>query len=208
MKQLPTRLFITLGIVLVFFSVVILGFTFYPVALVEIQYRFNPPNPRAVAATASGAIPSGQPVILPVDENFGIVIPKIGANAKVVANVNPYDSRAYQTALTKGVAHAKGTVFPGEVGNIFIFSHSSANFYEAGRYNSIFYLLDKMENGDEIDLFYNKQKFTYKVKDKKIVEASAVPYLNPSGTKKVLTLMTCWPPGTTLKRLIVLAEAD
>lgn len=63
-----------------------------------------------------------------------------------------------------------------------------------------------MEKGDEILLYYNKEKFKYQVTDKKIVDASEVKYLTGTGDKKTITLMTCWPPGTTLKRLIVIGE--
>jgi len=144
--------------------------------------------------------------ITPIDEAFGIVIPKLGANARIIPNVNPYDSSVYQQALTQGVAHATGTVFPGRVGNVFLFSHSSVNFYEANRYNSIFYLLYKLEIGDEINLYYKGEKFVYRVTEKKTVNPKDVSYLTGQTTKKVVTLMTCWPPGTTTKRLLVIAE--
>lgn len=133
------------------------------------------------------------------------MIPKIGANAAVVANVDPYDSRQYQIALTRGIAHARGTVFPGQPGNVFLFSHSSANIIDAGRYNSVFFLLTKLEKDDEIILYYKGEKFRYAVTEKGIVEANAVSYLSPTSEGKTLTLMTCWPPGTTLKRLIIRA---
>jgi hypothetical protein len=39
-----------------------------------------------------------------------------------------------------GVAHAKGTVFPHK-GNIYLFAHSTDNWWNVGRYNAVFYLL-------------------------------------------------------------------
>jgi len=173
-------------------SLVIFLYTFYPVVGAEVAYsvRQNLP-PKSIT---------------PVDEAFGIVIPKLGANARIIPNVNPYDSSVYQQALTQGVAHATGTVFPGRVGNVFLFSHSSVNFYEANRYNSIFYLLYKLEIGDEINLYYKGEKFVYRVTEKKTVNPKDVSYLTGQTTKKVVTLMTCWPPGTTTKRLLVIAE--
>lgn len=168
---------------------------FYPVILVELNYQVNQIQPFR-----------GE--IIPKDMVFGIVIPKIGANAKIVANVDPYNNKEYQLALTQGVAHARGTVFPGETGNIFLFSHSSVNFYEANRYNAIFYLLDKLEIGDRIELYYRQEKFIYKVTDKKIVGAQEVKYLSEVGRKKIVTLMTCYPAGTSWKRLLVLGELD
>lgn len=195
MKKFSSVLIIS-GTGSIILALIIFIITFYPVILVELNYQTN-------------LLPRQSNIkkdIIPKDLEFGIVVPKIGANAKIVAEVNPYDNKEYQLALTAGVAHAKGTVFPGQVGNMFLFSHSSVNFYEANRYNSIFYLLDKMEKGDEIDLYYKGEKFTYRVTDKKIVLASDVKYLLGNGTKKIVTLMTCWPKGTSWKRLLVLGE--
>lgn len=118
------------------------------------------------------------------------VPPKIEANVKVVKNIDPFNEKAYQVGLTKGVAHARGTALPGHAGNTFIFAHSSGNWYEANRYNSIFYLLHRLKKDR-----------------KKIVEAGDVKYLeNTNQNTSTVTLMTCWPPGTTLKRLIVRGE--
>lgn len=145
--------------------------------------------------------------IKPIDSNFGIVIPKIQANSKVIDNVDPFDSQQYQIALTKGVAHAIGTAYPGDPGNDFIFAHSSVNWYVANQYNSVFYLAHKLDKGDEIDLYYKNVKYKYIVSDKLIVDPSSIQYLNNhGGTDSMLILMTCYPPGTSLKRLIILAR--
>lgn len=205
MRRISSALIFT-GLALIFVSLVIFIFSFYPVIFAEVKYRIYKIRGGAVVVSGGEAPLSGQNIIKPADENFGIVIPKIGANSRIVENVDPYNSRVYQQALTRGVAHAKGTVLPGNVGNIFLFSHSSVNFYEANRYNSIFYLLSKMEKDDEVYLFYNKQKYRYQVIEKKIVDAKDVSYLKGSGNGQTLTLMTCWPPGTTFKRLIVIAK--
>lgn len=193
MKKISSVL-IAAGAGLIIASLVIFTLIFYPVFKVELNYDLQAGN--------------NLKKIEPLDKNFGIVIPKISANAKVIANINPYSEKEYQWALTKGVAQAKGTVNPGEVGNIFLFSHSSVNFFEASRYNSIFYLLSKLESQDEIDLYYQGQKYVYKVTDKKTVDASNIQYLTGKSNGKTLTLMTCWPPGTTYKRLLVIAEAQ
>jgi sortase A len=147
-----------------------------------------------------------QNLLVPLDEDFGIVIPKISANASVVADVDPSNASVYQRALTKGVAHAKGTAHPGEPGNTFIFAHSGLDFSEAMRYNAVFYLLNKLEIGDEIVIFYEGEKFNYKVSGKKIVNPGEIQYLEGDPNKKTLALMTCWPAGTTLKRLIIIGD--
>lgn len=187
---------ITLGVASVLVGIVIFVAVFYPVISVELNYQIDKSQGQLMVKRE----------IKPQDSQFGIVIPKIGANAKIIPNVDPYNAKEYQTALTKGIAHAQLTVFPGEAGNVFLFSHSSVNFYEAQKYNSIFYLLDKMEKGDEIDLYYYDEKFKYLVTDKKTVGADEIKYLAGDRFKKTVTLMTCWPPGTTWKRLIVTGE--
>ena len=185
-----------IGIALIAVALTIIALTFWPIILEEVRYTANRITPAASHRN-----------LTPVNEGFGIVIPKIGANAAIVPNVDPHDSNIYQVALTKGVAHAKGTAMPGQPGNIFLFSHSSVNFYEAVRYNSIFYLLTKLEFGDEINLYYQGNKYSYKVTSKTIVPATSVQYLKGLGNgRQTVTLMTCWPPGTTYKRLLVIAE--
>src|SRR3989344_7600438 len=78
-------------------------------------------------------------ILRPIDTEFNILIPKIGANAKVFPNIDPSDENAFLPVLREGVAHYRGTVFPGMAGNIYLFAHSTDNFWDVGRYNAIFY---------------------------------------------------------------------
>lgn len=183
-----------MGIVCIALGTAILLLTFLPIFKEETFY------------TLRTITKAGKKDIAPIDAQFGIVIPKLGANAHVIANVDPYNHSEYQQALTKGIAHARGTVYPGDVGNLFLFSHSSVNFYEASQYNSVFYLINKLEAGDAITLYYKGNRFDYTVKKKTMTEPSDVSFLTRQTTNKELTLMTCWPPGTTYKRLMVIAE--
>jgi sortase A len=189
-----SRWFLISGTVLITTGLILFILTFLPVINIEVRYD-------AARLTSKQENQTQKPV----NSRFGIVIPKIGANAAIIP-VDPYDSRAYQQALTKGVAHAKGSVFPGRVGNMFLFSHSSVNFYEAMRFNSVFYLLNKLSDGDQIDIYFETNKFTYTVFDSTIVDPTNISYLMEKTNDKLLTLMTCWPPGTTFKRLIVRAR--
>jgi len=141
----------------------------------------------------------------PVDPIFSIIIPKINANTKVIRNVNPYNSKEYQKALTQGVAHASGTATPDQNGNVFIFAHSATNWYQANQYNAVFYLLNKLVKGDNIIIYFDNIPYNYSVDEIKFVKPNEVDYLSNQLNTNQLTLMTCWPPGTTLKRLIVVA---
>ncbi len=144
-------------------------------------------------------------ILTPEDPNFSIVIPKIGANAKILPNINASDENIYLNALNKGVAHTLGTAFPGEGGHIFLFAHSTDYFWNIGTYNAIFYLLYKLEKNDEVDIFYQGQRYVYRVIGREIVDPSQVQYLTRKTNHEFLTLQTCWPPGTTLKRLLIFA---
>lgn len=183
------------GVILILFSVIVVGGSFGPIITQELSYRVN---------TVSS--PTEIKVVEPLDTDFGIVIPKINANSRIIQDVDPNIESIYQEALTKGVAHAKGSSLPGGKGNIFLFSHSSSDFLSATKYNSIFYLLSKLESGDPIKLYHKQTEFNYLVREKKVVEADDISYLQIEDTGESLTLMTCWPPGTSLKRLIIQAD--
>lgn len=148
----------------------------------------------------------GSEMIVPVSTDFGIVIEKINANARVIPNVDPSNERDYMNALAQGVAHAKGTVFPGQKGNIYLFSHSTDAPWNVVRYNAIFYLLGKLEVGDRIIMFYQGRRFDYIVFDKTIASPQDTHFLTDTYNESVLTLQTCDPPGTTLNRLIIRAK--
>ena len=110
-------------------------------------------------------------------------------------------------ALRKGVAHAAGTVFPGMDGNVYLFAHSTDYFWNVGRYNAVFYILKSLEVGDEFYFFFLGRRYIYTINEKKIVNPEDVSYIvNSIGGEPRLTLQTCWPPGTSIKRLILTAK--
>jgi sortase A len=55
---------------------------------------------------------------------------------------------------------------------------------------------------------YQKEKYNYKVAETKIIKGGQVDYLSSNLNTNQLTLMTCWPPGTTLNRLVVIANPE
>jgi LPXTG-site transpeptidase (sortase) family protein len=166
---------------------------FSPVIKSEINYSLNKNSPSSIEE------------MVPIDSDFSILIPKIKANTKVIKDVDPFNSNDYQLALTKGVAHAKTSTTPDLGGNTFIFAHSAGNWYQANQYNAVFYLLKKLVKGDQITLYYQGQPYDYYLTESKLVDSQDVDYLTAKSFEKQLTLMTCWPPGTTLKRLIIIA---
>ena len=174
-------------------------------------------NPKTIVGFADILAGPKEQILSPIDTEFSILIGKIGANARVFPNVDPSKPNDFLPILQKGVAHAKGTVFPGMEGNIYLFAHSTDNFWDVGRYNAIFYLIKNLVRGDEVVIFFQNKRYNYIVSDSKILEPSDVSYItqaqgplrqssSEASGKEQLILQTCWPPGTTWKRLLVFAE--
>lgn len=144
--------------------------------------------------------------IVPVSTEYGIVIEKINANAKIIPNIDAGNEKQYVQALQDGVAEALGSTSPGQPGNLYLFSHSIDAPWNIIRFNAIFYLLRELDQGDRVIIFYKNKRYDYIVFDKTIASPSDVSYLINRYDSPVLTLQTCDPPGTLLNRLIVRAK--
>ena len=203
-----------LGILLLVVGVVILFITYQPVIWSYLDYILSPKPVEdiKVEVTKQGEDITSEiekdTEIVFVNSDFGLYIPKIQANAKVIKNVDPYDEERYTNALIYGVAHAKGSALPNEDGNVFLFAHSAVNFYERRKYNVYFYLLNELKKDDPIYVSYQGQIYTYKVLEVKIVDPMNIQYLGKYMEQDTLTLMTCWPAGANIKRTIVTAIRD
>ncbi len=144
-----------------------------------------------------------------------IIIPRIGENIPLVnVSIDKWANfetmhEVFMEELRKWVVRYPGTAEPGEAGNVFIFGHSSNYPWVKSEYNSVFALLDQLQNGDEIIIYYFQKKYVYKVKEHAVVKPWDVKTLEARDhTKKELSLMTCWPIGTTLERMIIFAELE
>jgi len=131
-----------------------------------------------------------------------LVIDKINVETPISWDTEESD---ILTKLKDGVAQYKDTSKPGEGGNVFIVGHSSNYSWIKSDYNSIFALLDKLIRGDKVVIYKNNKKYTYEVVDQKVVSPKNVEAIEQT-PEEYLTLMTCWPVGSTLNRLIVSAK--
>ena len=141
-----------------------------------------------------------------VNSYFSIVIPKIDAASNIIANVDASSEKEYLEALKKGVAHARGSYFPGQGRTVFLFSHSTDSPTNFARYNAVFFLLRKLEVGDRIIVFFADARYEYQVEDKVLAAAKDVSWITNQGISETLLLQTCDPPGTNWRRLIVVAK--
>ncbi len=205
-------------VILIAVGITIIALIYFPVARQEVVYRINQSknkaikvidNPREATAAAQTAGPAYtmQPaIIIPKSFDFSVVIPAIGVNSLVFPNIDSGNEAEYKEYLKKGVAHAKGSALPSEPGPVFIFGHSTDSFYNITHYNAAFFLLPKLLVGDEALVFYKEQKYAYRVTETKIVNPEEITGIVQNIKSNTLILQTCWPPGTTLKRLLVIAR--
>ena len=203
-----------IGVLLLLLGILIVVYTFQPFIFSYLDYKFTPEPDKniKIELTKEGEdittdIKKDTEVVI-VDNEFGLYIPKIQANAKVIKNIDPYDYDAYRNALIYGVVHAKGSAVPSEPGNVFLFAHSTVNFYESRKYNVYFYLLGELEKDDSIYVSYQGRIYNYKVLEFRVVKPEEIQYLGTYMEEDTLTLMTCWPVGSNTKRAIITAVRD
>ncbi|OGD07718.1 hypothetical protein A3H89_03435 [Candidatus Amesbacteria bacterium RIFCSPLOWO2_02_FULL_48_11] len=140
------------------------------------------------------------------DEKYSVFIPQIGAISRVIPEVDAGDPGIYQAALKQGVAEAAGLGHPGQAETTYLFAHSVESKVDIARYNAVFYLLHKLVAGDKIEVVYQGRLYKYEVRGREILAATDVKYLVPQSQEEKLVLATCYPPGTTWKRLVVIAK--
>ncbi|MFC1627443.1 sortase [Patescibacteria group bacterium] len=142
--------------------------------------------------------------LVDVDSFFGLKIPKIEASSEIISNVDASNKQEYIEALGRGIAHVKGTYFPGSGGSTTVFAHSTGDPARTGQ--AAFYRLDELKRGDEIEVWYMGEKYVYKVYRTWVAPRDDVGVFKRIKNGDRLFLVTCTPRGTTEKRLIVEAK--
>lgn len=148
--------------------------------------------------------------ITPFDNR--VIVPKIGKNIPLleVQNRNiSWESELndiFMKELENWIIRYPGSAKPWEIGNSFIFWHSSNFPWMKWDYNDVFANLDNVRYWDEVIVYYWQKKYTYRIKEKRVIRPGDVSILERNKDKSEVTLMTCWPIWTTLNRLIVVWE--
>lgn len=132
---------------------------------------------------------------------YTISIPKINIEEAVVSTVD--------TDLTKHLVNFQGTSIPSQNGNAVIFGHSTLpQLFNAKDYKTIFANAYKLKSGDNIYVFVKGVKYSYKIFKIVVIDPSDTSALEQDYDDSYLTLVTCTPPGTIWKRLIVKARLE
>lgn len=195
----------SLAISVICLVIIIVGFTYYPIVKEELSYQ-PAPDPSLVVEAGNTSLIQNEAKNFGVSSYFSIVIPKINAKANIIANVDTSNEKEYDEALSEGVAHARGTNFPGQGGTIFLFAHSTNSPINVARLNAVFYLLPKLGKGDRIIIYFADKRYLYEVTDLVKTGPNDTTWLNNQNDGEKLILQTCTPAGTDWYRLLVIAK--
>lgn len=173
----------------------------------ETQRNSVYPGDLAYFELSGGVDESIEPVI-PQDNR--IVIDKIEVNAPIV-DLPSYNDDEVLKAIEAGVGHYPDTAQPGQPGNMVMTGHSSFWWWDSGQYKFVFQHLNDLVVGDTITVYYDETRYDYRVSEMREVRPSG-PHVDEIfeqekfAARPAITLITCTPVGTTLRRLIVVAE--
>ncbi len=133
-----------------------------------------------------------------------IYISKIRVGAPIVFPTETSD-QVINDALLKGVVHYPGTATSGQKGNVFLTGHSSYYWWVQSDYKTVFTLTPQLSRGDSIAVYHKGIRYLYEVTETFDVQPTQTDVLAPT-KDSVLTLSTCVPVGTALRRHITRAK--
>lgn len=159
------------------------------------------PQPRPSELSGEGTLAINQNV------NATLNIPSLKITVPIVWT---QDTKNFEKDLKNGVVHYPGTAMPGEIGTSYISGHSSNYAWVKGNYNRVFDTLDRLKVGDSFNITVtlkngSKVKLHYKVIKQQQYQPNDQAQLE-NGSKSVVALSTCWPLGTTARRLVNFGE--
>lgn len=130
---------------------------------------------------------------------YTISIPKLKVDDAVV-EVGSLD-------LKKSLIQYPQTALPGQFGSPVVFGHSVLpQFFNPKSYLTIFSTLYKLKQGDEILINFDNVEYKYLVEEMYEVQPTDLSVLEQRFDGRYLTMITCTPPGTYLRRLVIKAR--
>lgn len=130
---------------------------------------------------------------------YTLSIPRITIKNAVVST-SDYD-------LSLHLVHYAGTPMPGANGNAVVFGHSTLpQLFNSNDYKTIFANLYTLKSGDAIEVTVEGVVYSFFVYSTTVVDPQDSSAFSQNDDDAHITLITCTPPGTIWKRLIVRAR--
>lgn len=195
-------------------GIFLLGLVFWPILTFEflvapkLATNIVSPIPQGVEVLgaqtdltyASNWFPAASKRVAPSKiTSYTLSIPKLGIKEAIVT-IGAED-------LSKSLIQWGETAVPGEFGNAVIFGHSVLPaFFDPKNYTTIFSTLPTLEKKDEVFVYFDGITYKYQVFEMKVVEPADISVLEQKYDDSYISLITCVPPGTYWKRLVVKAR--
>jgi len=152
------------------------------------------PNEAEIPAHLRPLVQALPPPVIPTQgpqQAVRVVIPAINVDAVIVQGDD-------WEQLKKGVGQHIGSADPGRPGNLVLSAHNDI-------YGEIFRHLDRLQPGDEVQVYTTREIFTYLVEGTRLVPPTEVSVLAPT-THASLTLISCYPYLVNTERIVVTAS--
>ncbi len=183
-------------------------------ASISTRGDFIAPAGLVVAAPQTGSpfVPSsgralGNSIEVNTDIAGRLEIPDLKVNAPIIWSTDP---KNFDKDLQIGVIHYPGTAVPGDIGTTYISGHSSNYTWAKGDYNHVFTYLNNLADNASFKITVVQKNgkdaiFHYVVTGRKQYSPTDPEQYQNTG-KSTVALSTCWPVGSTAKRLVVFGE--
>jgi LPXTG-site transpeptidase (sortase) family protein len=145
---------------------------------------------------------------IPIEAESSNILEMPQFNIQVpILQVETPNSDIIYAKLKQGVVLYPGSDIPGK-GYSIIIGHSSQYPWSPGRYKSVFSLLNELEQGDRVYVFWDQKPLVFEVKDKNIFlpwpkGTESTETIFPPSDEITLILQSCWPVGVASKRVAV-----
>lgn len=129
-------------------------------------------------------------------KSYTLSIPKLGITD---AEVTTQDHD-----LSAHLVNFYGTAVPPEKGNAVVYGHSTLpQLFDPKNYERIFATVHTLKVGDTIQVKVKGITYTYKINSIIVVEPNDSTIHKQNFDNSYLTIVTCTPPGTIWKRLVI-----
>jgi sortase A len=135
----------------------------------------------------------------PVITTYNITIPKIHVQYANVSTIS--------TDLSSHLVHYPGTAVPPEKGTGVVFGHSTLpSLFDAHNYKTILAYAHTLAVNDKIIVNADGKEYTYAIVSVRITTPDDISIFSQDFDDSYLEIVTCTPPGTTWKRLVIKAR--
>lgn len=134
-----------------------------------------------------------------------IMIPEINITAPLVTPAAGTGAVKLKKMLDDGAVVYPDSALFGMMGQTIVLGHSAPPNWPNIKHDTIFSRIAELSFGSKIMAVHHDKTYTYSVVESRIIDKGGdIPKF--ARTDNVLVLVTCWPPGRDLKRMVVQAD--